>query len=80
MKCLRSCGIQPVPSRFPRYRSSRRRFGQEFSVQIQTIDEGYEGLAIRDHPQVAMDFGIAQRLAHQADISRVVFGEINLAG
>jgi hypothetical protein len=47
----------------------------EFSVQIQTIDEGYDGLAIRDHAQVAMDFGIAQRLAHQADVSRVVFGE-----
>jgi hypothetical protein len=47
----------------------------EFSVQIQTIDEGYDGLAIWDHAQVAMDFGIAQRLAHHADFSRVVFGE-----
>jgi hypothetical protein len=27
----------------------------EFSVEIQTIDEGYDGLAIRDHAQVAID-------------------------
>ena len=51
----------------------------KFSVQIQAVDEGYDGLTIRDHAQIAMDVVIAQRLAHQPDISRVVFGKNDLA-